>query len=201
MNNAALRHHATAPLWYRLIAYIAVAGTLFYIFHTIILFIFSATVEPAVWVQELYFNIFVGMPLFLFAQGEMISRKSYKYPALIFMGIAILGYAANFLNAYEFIDVSGLQWPTSIALLGLLITYLIHFSTKKKTLNDVLKLAWFVCIFWVFIAKRFVPHGGYAGWFLIAAQLIYPVMMITGLYKFFQSPKSQNHESSTHLFR
>ncbi|MCK6640888.1 MAG: hypothetical protein L6Q81_12475 [Bacteroidia bacterium] len=201
MNNAALRHHATAPLWYRLIAYIAVAGTLFYIFHTVILFIFSATLEPAVWVQELYFNIFVGMPVFLFARGEMISRKSYKYPSLIFMGIAILGYGANFLNAYEVIDVSGLQWPTSFALLGLLITYLIHFITKKKSLTDYLKLAWFACIFWVFIAKRFVPHGGYAGWFLIAAQVIYPFMMIAGLLHFFKSPKNENHESSTHLVR
>jgi hypothetical protein len=197
MNNAALRHHATSPFWYRLLAYFAVAGTLFYIFHTIILFIFSATIEPEVWVQELYFNIFLGLPLFLFARGEMISRKSYRLPALIFMGISLLGYGANFLNAYEIIDVSGLQWPTSFALLGLFITYFIHFISKKKNIADYLKLVWFACIFWVFIAKRFVPHGGYAGWFLIAAQFIFPVMMIAGLFQYFKSPNSKNHDTST----
>ncbi|HTF04035.1 MAG TPA: hypothetical protein VK826_08415 [Bacteroidia bacterium] len=185
-------NYRTAPLLLKFFAWITILGTLFFVFHSIILIIFSKTLEPAAWIQEIYFNSFCVLPIFLLFTGTFITEKKYRIPLWLFLGIFAVGHAINMLNTYEIVDIGRLQYPMSVALLGLFITYLIHFIKKQKNVLDFLKIAWFAFVMWVYIAPRFIQSGHKAGWFLIAAQLIFPVMMAIGMYHFFRKPKTEN---------
>jgi hypothetical protein len=185
-------NYRTAPLALKIFAWAAVAGTLFFVSHSIILIVFSKTIEPEPWLQEIYFNTFCALPIFFLFTGTLITEKKSRIPLWLFLGIFVVGHIINIFNTYELLDIGGLQYPMSVALLGLFITYFIHFVKKKKDILDFLKVTWFACLMWVYIAPRFIQSGHRAGWFLIAAQVVFPVMMIIGLYSFFRKPKTEN---------
>ncbi len=189
MSENSWSHNKTAPVLIKILAWLAVVATLFFVVHAIILVVFAETIEPQAWVQEFYLHIFSGLPLFLLLIGSMICERKYRILLWSFLGIFLVGHFINILNTYEILDVGGLQYPMCIALLGLFITYLFHLFNKKKVLNDFFKLSWFTCLAWVYIAPRFIQSGHKAGWFLLAAQIIFPIMMTVGLFTFF---KKQN---------
>lgn len=190
MNQGNWQNFRTAPLALKLFSFLAVLGTVFFVFHSIILIVYSKTIEPQAWVQEVYFNIFTGIPIFLLFTGTMITEKRYRIALWTFLGIFILGHIINIFNTYEWIDIGGLQYPMSVALLSLFVTYCIHFFRKKKGILDIFKIIWFACLMWVYIAPRFIQSGHKAGWFLIAAQCIFPILMTIGLFQFYRNKQS-----------
>ncbi len=178
-----------APLFIKFFSWIAIAGTLFFLFHSVILIAYSATIDPQAWVQEIYFNLFTGLPIFLLFTGKMIGEKKFRIPLWLFLAVFLIGHLINMFNTYEILDVGGLQYPMSVALLGLFITYAIHFVSKSKSILDFLKIAWFACLMWVYIAPRFIQSGHKAGWLLIVAECIFPLLMIIGLIQFYNTKK------------
>lgn len=184
-------HYKTAPLLLRIFSWITIAGTLFFMFHSVILIVYSDTLEPQAWVQEIYFNLFTALPIFLLFTGTLITEKKYRWPLWVFLGVFIIGHIINIFNTYELADIGGLQYPMSVALLGLFVTYVIHFIRKRKSVLDFLKISWFASLMWVYVAPRFIQSGHRAGWFLIAAECIFPVMMIVGLIQFYRT-KTKN---------
>lgn len=147
----------------------------------------------ATWTQELYFNIWVALPLFLFICGKSLQDNKLNKLLLVFTGLFGVCYLLNIGNAYEWVDIPHLQFPMSIALLGILTTWLLAVRKRKKSVLDLLKLLWLFGLIYSFVVPRFVPSGHEAGNFLLGSMFVFPFMMTLGFVQFFYSPKASQH--------
>lgn len=181
------QQYASAPVFLKALTWLTIVSFGFVLFHSYMLF---TDYEPQRWVQEIYFNLLSGLPFFLFLTGSLIHEKKLRLFTLGFFSVFFAGYVLNILNAWEMVNISGLQWIMGITLLGLLVCYLVHFFRKKKGVLDFIKLLWFICISYSFLAQRFVPGGGHAGKFLLAAICLFPLLMIWGLFAFFRKHRT-----------
>lgn len=195
MKNESWAHFSTAPVWIRIFSILTAATTVFYAFHLVILFAFEAQVSPANWINEIYFYIACVFPVFLLLIGTLSRNKKLAriaWPAALMFGICI---ALNIPNSMELINIYHLQFPASLGLLIALTVYIIYFIRKKKNVLDVIKLIWLFSFAYFYIVPKFISGGHQAGWFLVAMQFIYPVMMTYGLIQFFRTPKTNENAS------
>lgn len=198
VNTANWQHHSTAPIFIRLLSYVSVIALGFFLFHTTIMFVYDAEInsgkfEVATWTQELYFNIWVALPLFLLVCGQSLQNKKLNKLLLVFTGLFAVCYLLNIGNAYEWVDIAHLQFPMSIALLGIFTIWIIAVLKRKKTILDILKLLWLFGLIYSFVVPRFVPSGHEAGNFLLGSMLVFPFMMTIGFIHFFRKPKTADH--------
>lgn len=192
MNSATWQHNSTAPLWIKILSWLTIATTAFFTFHLVILFGFGDQLSPATWITEIYFYVACFFPGFLVLTGSLNRKK--KLARVLWIAIALYGIciALNIPNSHEIIEIYHLQFPTSIALLTMLIIYAIHFFQKEKNALDYVKFLWLFCFVYMYVVPKFVPGGHQAGWFLVGMQFIYPVMMTAGLIQFYRKPKPLN---------
>lgn len=153
----------------------------------------NETFTVATWVQELYFNIWVVLPICLLVTGKSLQNNKLNKLLLAFSALFAICYLLNIGNTYEWVDIPHLQFPTSVALLGILVTWIIIVSQRKKSILDALKFLWLFGMIYSFIVPRFVPGGHEAGNFLLGSMLVFPFMMILGFIQFFQKPKIPIH--------
>src|SRR3989338_6176201 len=164
MNTKPWGHFHTAPLAIKALSVLCVFGTLFFIFHTIAQFIYekeiaAGTFYIAPWTQELYLNLWVALPVFLVLTGTAIRNPRVKKPIVVFVLLFGVCYVLNIGNVYEWVDIPHLQYPQSVALIGMLVCWIINITKKKKSALDILK---FICLFglsYAFIVPRFVRSG------------------------------------------
>jgi hypothetical protein len=181
------QHYATAPVWLKILSWICLVSTGFVSFHSIMLW---GDYQPENWVQEIYFNLLCGLPLFVFTIGSMIQNKKFRWPLLVFGGVFGGGYLLNIFNKWYELEISHLQWVGGISLLGWFVSYCIHLVKKNKKAYDIVHFIWFASISWSYIAQRFVPGGGKAGYFLLTSMILFPVIMVWGFIRFFKEPKA-----------
>jgi hypothetical protein len=198
VNTGAWQHHSSAPLAVKLLVYISFTALLFFLFHAAMMFthdeeINNGTYSVATWVQELYFNIWVTLPAVLLVTGKSLQDKKRSKLLLAFCALFAVCHLLNIGNTYEWVDIRHLQYPSSIALLGILITWIIIVSKRRKTILDALKLLWLFGMIYSFIVPRFVPGGHEAGNFLVGSMLVFPFMMAVGFVNFFRKPNTVGH--------
>jgi hypothetical protein len=193
MTHAPWGNYRTAPLLIKLFGWLCIPATLFFVVHTIIQFIYSDTIIYAVWIDELYHVLWNALPVFLYLSGSMIADKKLRITTNVFIVLYGSFSLLNFGNAYEWVDIPHLQYPQTIALIGLLTTWLIHLFRRKKHILDLFKFIWLFGLTYVFAVPRFVQSGHEAGNFYFASLFAFPVMMGIGLYLFFFN-KNHAHE-------
>ncbi len=190
VKKANLRHYSSAPLWMKLLSFVVTIATLFFTFHLVMDLAFSDKFEAAMWVKEVHFYIACFVPGFLLLTSTFNDRKNLNrvvWSASILYAICI---ALNIPNSHEVIEIYHLQFPTSIALLVMLTAAIIHFVKKQKNVFDVIKLLWLFSFTYMYVVPKFVSKYHQAGWFLIAMQFLFPVVMAIGLIQFYRKPKS-----------
>ncbi len=188
-----LQHFSTSPLWMKAFSFLTAIATLFYAFHLVMDFALADKFEAARWVKEVHFYIAIYFPGFLLLTSTFNTRKSLHraaWIAAIVFGVCI---GLNIPNSYEIVDIYHLQYPTSLALLALLTVAIIHFVKKQKNSTDVIKLLWLFCLVYSYVVPNFVTKYHQAGWFILAMQFVFPVMMTIGLVQFFRKPKTPTH--------
>lgn len=198
MNSERWKHNSTAPVWIKSLVWFSMLATLFFIVHTSVLFIFSeeigkGTFYIAAWTQEIYFNIWVAVPLMLFLVGKSLNGTTASKVLVWFTGLFGACYLLNIGNTYEWVDIPHLQFPMSAFLLGILITWITIVIKRKKTVLDGLKFIWLLGFAYSFIVPRFVSGGHEAGNFLLASMFVFPFMMLVGSVQFFRKPKTITH--------
>jgi hypothetical protein len=177
----------TSPLPLKITAWLSLIACGFVIFHTAMLW---TNFNPQRWVQEVYFNLLCGLPFFLFLTGTLIHDRRLRIPTALFFTVFFIAYVVNIFNAWEVVSVGRLQYVLGVALLGLFVTYCIHFFRKQKDALEYIKMAWFICISYSFLAQRFVPGGGKAGYFLLGSMILFPILMGAGFVKYFRRNKA-----------
>jgi hypothetical protein len=190
VKNAGLRHYSTSPVWMKILSFLTAATTLFYAFHLFMDFVLKDQFEAAMWVREVHFYIACFFPGFLLLTSTIGENKVRARVMWAAAGLYAVCIALNIPNSHEVIEIYHLQYPTSIALLIMLTVAIIHFVKKKKNMTDVIKLAWLFSFTYMYVVPRFVPTKHQAGWFVIAMQVIYPIMMTIGLIQYYRKPKN-----------
>ena len=132
-----------------ILAWICIPLVLFFIGQTLVQLAFSDDIAFEAWIGETYFIVWQSAPLFLYLTGTMISDKKLRITANIFLVLYGVYYILNLGNTYEYVDIPHLQYPASIALTGLTVTWLIHLrrngsfkfgGATSKLFNTVLGL-------------------------------------------------------------
>ena len=179
------QRYSTAPLLLKLLTWCVFVVIGFLLFHTYILQFTEFSPKP--WIQELYFNLLCGLPLFLLLTGASLHDRLFRWPVLLLVGIFFVSYVLNFLNFHEVTDIYGLSFVMSSTLVLLMLVYLAKFFLREKSLSGLLKLLWLISMSYSFIAKRLIPNGGkQALYTLYLAVGILPLMMIWGMVVFFR---------------
>lgn len=197
------RHFSTAPLIIKILSLFTAAGTLFFVFHTIIQFIFEKEIESgtyyiATWTQELYLNLWMALPLFLALIGTTIHDRRVNKWLIAFVIVFGICHLLNIGNTQDWVDIPHLQFPQSIALIGINIVWIIHITKKKKSALDILKFIWLFGLTYSFVVPRFIPGSTMhqAGNFFLASMFVFPLMMILGLVLFIKKPKQAYEQTS-----
>lgn len=162
------------------------------------MFIYSKQIDAgtfyvAPWTQELYFNVWVAAPLFLALTGKSFAAGRTGKTVLAFTVLFGILYIVNIGNTYEWLDIAHLQYPMSILLLGILITWSLIVARRKNTILDALKFLWLFGFIYAYVVPRFVPGGHEAGNFLLGSMFVFPFMMTLGLVLFYRKPKPTEH--------
>lgn len=192
VKNGNLQHFSTAPMWMKILSIITSIATLFYAFHLVIKMGFDDQVVRSVWVDEVHFYIACFFPGFLLLSGTFPERKRLNRVAWMASLVYAVCLGLNIPNSHELIEIYHLQYPTSIALLTMLTVAVIHFVKKQRNVSDVLKLLWLFSFTYLYVVPKFVPKYHQAGWFLVAMQCLFPVVMAIGLIQFYRNPKKAN---------
>lgn len=185
-----------SPTSIKILGWLCIPAVLFFIAHTIIQFVYADDIIFSPWIGELYTMIWLATPLFLYLTGSMIGNKKMRITTNVFLVLYGSCFLLNLGNAYEWVDIPHLQYPMSIALLGILTLWIIHVIRREKNILDLFKFIWLFGLTYSFIVPKFVPHKHEAGNFYFASIFIFPVMMIIGLYYFFAN-KNHSHEQQT----
>lgn len=181
------RNFHSASLLFKILAVASILVLLFVVVHMVMGYF---EIYPVPWLREVHFILQNGLPLFLFLTGSFIANKKLRIPLLIFFPVFIIGYTMKTLDFWGVIDVHGIKWIICPALLGLLITYVIHFFAKEpKRILDYLKIIWFLCISYVLFSIYF-PIGFRTIYFFEASTWILILLMTLGLIHYFRKPAS-----------
>lgn len=178
-------HYSNSSPLIRILAIVSVLVFAFVVFNIILEKFFD--LYPVPWLREVHSNLQNGVPFFLFLTGSLIRNKKLRIPLLIFFPVFFIGYAIKMLNFWDLVDVRGVKWIICPALLGLMITYTIHFFTKKsKKILDYIKISWFLCISYVVLSIYFI---GFKTILLFEISTWLLVLLMTlGLINYFRKP-------------
>lgn len=119
-------NNKNAPLAVKILAWLCIPITLFFLAHTIIRFAFSSSLNYEIWIDEIYLGLWVVAPIFLYLTGSLISEKRLRIItncALLLFGSC---YLLNLANLYEWVDIPHLQYPMSVALITILVVWFKH---------------------------------------------------------------------------
>lgn len=179
-------HYSNSSLPTRILAILCIPVLAFVVLNIILEKCFD--LYPVAWLREVNFILQNGLPFFLFLTGSFIRNKKLRIPLLIFFPVFFIGYAIKTLDFWDFVDVRGVKWIICPALLGLMITYIIHFFTKRsKRVLDYIKIIWFLCIGYVLISVYFRIGFKITYLFEISAWLSI-FLMTCGLINYFRKP-------------
>ena len=178
-------HYSNSSLPIRILAIVSIFVLAFVVFNIILEKFFG--LYPVPWLREVHSNLQNGIPFFLFLTGSFIRNKKLRIPLVIFFPAFFIGYVIKMLNFWDVVDVHGVKWVISAALLGLMITYTIHFFTKKsKKILDYIKITWFLCISYVVLSFYFI---GFKTILLFEISTWLLVLLMTwGLINYFRKP-------------
>lgn len=191
----------TAPILIKILSVLSAIGTLFFLFHTIAQFIYEKEINAgtfyiAPWTQELYLNLWVALPLFFVITGTAVRNNRIKKPLIAFVILFGVCYLLNFGNTYDWVDIPHLQYPQSVALIGINVTWIMHIAKKKKSVLDILKFIWLFGLTYAFVIPRFIRSGHESGNFFLVSMFVFPAMMILGLFYFFKKQKQPYEQTS-----
>jgi hypothetical protein len=170
----------------KVLSWITLAAFGFVIFHLVMMLI---GFDPKPWIREVYIDLQNGIPFFLFLTGSFIRNRKLRIPMILFFSVFFIGYVLRTLDFYGLVDIDGnkLSWLIGPPLLGLLITYIIHFFSKpKKKILDYLKVIWFFCISYTLISVVFPIISYRALYFFYVTIIIFPFMMGIGFFNYFR---------------
>jgi hypothetical protein len=178
-------HYSNSSLLIRILAFVSILALAFVVFNIILEQFFD--LYPVAWLREIHSILQNGLPFFLFLTGSFIRNKKLRIPLLIFFPVFFIGYAIKMLNFWDFTDVYGVRWIICPALLGLMLTYTIHFFAKKsKKILDYIKIIWLLCIGYVMLSIYFIGFKTIL-LFEISTWLMV-LLMIGGLVNYFRKP-------------
>lgn len=191
MSSTHNRNFHTASLPFRILAIACVPVLLFVAVHMIMGYF---EIYPVLWLKEVHFILQNGLPFFLFLTGSFIANRRLRIPLLICFPLFFIGYALKTLDYWGFIDIYEifpwlkLKWVICPALLGLIITYTIHFFSKRnKIILDYIKVIWFLAISYITLSIYF--KIGFKTMDLYEASTwILLLLMVIGLIKYFKKP-------------
>ncbi len=192
----------SASLLFKILAIACIPVLLFVIANVVISYF---DIYPVKWLREVHIILQNGLPFFLFLTGSFIANKKLRTLLLIFFPLFLLTYTIKTLDAWEVIDfyeatgnlskaigISGLsnvlriKWIVGVPLLGLLITYTIHFFAKKqKNILDYVKIIWFLTIGYILLSVHF-PIGYHVTSIFEISTWILILLMTLGLINFFR---------------
>ncbi|CAN5406986.1 hypothetical protein BH09BAC5_BH09BAC5_14780 [soil metagenome] len=183
MTNQQNTTYSNSSLLFKILAIACIPAMAFTILNYVLVEFMELT--PKSWILELNLILQNGLPFFLFMTGSFIHNKKLRIPLLIFFPIFFIGYTLKTLDFYGFVDLHT-KWIIVPSLVGLMITYIIHFFSKsKKLLLDFLKLAWFIMIGYTLLSLYF--HIGYKVVYIFEASFFVMLIIMTiGLIKFFR---------------
>lgn len=181
-------HYSNSSLLIKILGIACILVLAFSFFHIVLVFF---EIYPVAWLREIHFILQNGfLPFFLFLTGSFIHSKKLRIPLLVFFPVFFIGYVIKTLDFWGFVDVRGVQWIICPALLGLMITYTIHFfSKRRKILLDYIKVIWFLTIGYITLSIYF-PIGFKIIHLYEISVYILVLLMLTGLIRFFRKPSS-----------
>ena len=178
-------HFSNSSLLFKILAIGCIPVLGFVVVHIVLGFF---ELYPVSWLREIHFILQNGLPFFLFLTGSFIANKKLRIPLLVFFPAFFIGYAIKTLDFWGFIDVRGVKWIICPALLGLMITYTIHFFAKvNKQILDYIKIIWFLIIGYVLLSVYF-PIGFKTIYLFETSSYILVLLMTLGLINFFRKP-------------
>jgi hypothetical protein len=189
-------HFFNSSLLFKILAIACIPALVFVIIHMILGYMER---YPVAWLRELHSIVQNGLPFFLFLTGSFIRNKKLRIPLLIFFPLFFIAYTLKTLDFHGIIDIHPIKlgegryinivkWILCPALLGLMITYTIHFFAKKqKIVLDYLKILWFLVIGYVLLSVYF-PVGFKVMRFFEVSTWLVIVLMIYGLINYFRKP-------------
>jgi hypothetical protein len=178
-------HYSNSSLLIRILAVISVLALAFVVLNIILEKVFD--LYPVAWLREVHSILQNGLPFFLFLTGSFILNKKLRIPLLIFFPVFFIGYSIRTLDFWDFVDAPSMKWVICPALLGLMITYTIHFFTKKsKKILDYIKIAWFLCIGYALLSAFIIGFKTIL-FFEISSWLVI-LLMTWGLINYFRKP-------------
>lgn len=185
MENTANTSYQNSSAVFKILFWLCIPAFIFVLFHQVMMLL---DFYPQTWVREIHFNLQNGIPFFLFLTGSFIRNKTLRIPMILFFSVFFLGYVLNSLDSWSIIHIRGLKWLIGPALLGLLITYILHFITKKeKRILDFLKISWFICIGYTQLSVVFPIISFKMFFFYETSGYLFIALMACGLYKFIRS--------------
>ncbi len=192
-------HYSNTSLLFKILGITSILVLAFVIFHVILAML---DLYPVPWLREIHFILQNGfLPFFLFLTGTFIHNKKLRIPLLIFFPLFFIAYLLKTLDFWGYVDIqpirlsifggiyfSIIKWVLCPALLGLMITYTIHFFAKrKKFLLDYIKVIWFLAIGYVTLSIYF-PIGFRTMYLYEITVWILILLMTLGLINFFRKP-------------
>jgi hypothetical protein len=179
-------HYSNSSLLIRILAIVSMLVFAFVVLNIILEKFFD--LYPVAWLREVHFILQNGLPFFLFLTGSFILNKKLRIPLLIFFPVFFIGYAIKTLDFWDYVDVRGVKWIIAPALLGLMITYTIHFFAKKsKKILDYIKIIWFLCIGYVLLSVYF-PIGFKTVILFEVSTWLLVLLMTLGFINYFRKP-------------
>jgi hypothetical protein len=201
MPNAPTQSYHTAPLFYKILAWLTLVALGFVAFH----FVMEELMDKlaANWVREIYMTLLFGLPFFLFLAGSTIRDRIARPLVLLALAGLFAGYAIKQLDFFDIADLPSTSTVIAISAGGLAVIYLVYFIFKMKRkwrenasgsrnelLLDLLKLSWLIAICTAFVGVH-VQWGKFLHPLraLQVSIFIFPLLMAFGLYVFFRKPR------------
>jgi hypothetical protein len=212
MSTSRNTHYSNSSALFRILAIACIPALLFVLVNVILRYF---NIFPVAWLSEVHSIVHNGLPFFLFLTGTFILDKKLRTPLLIFFPLFFISYAIKTLDYWEFFDfyegirqfskwlglpvliqIFKMKWIITVPLLGLLITYTIHFFSKKsKGLLDFIKIIWLFCISYVLLSVYFPIHF-YPVEVYEATTWIMTLLMVLGLRNYFRKPSGLAEEKT-----
>lgn len=181
-------HFSNSSLFYKILAFLCFPAMAFVLMNIILA---RFDIYGKTWIREIDIILRNGLPFFLFLTGSFIRNKKLRIPLLIFFPVFFAGYALKTMDYYGLVDLR-VKWIICPALLGLVLTYSIHFFAKKdKSLLDYLKILWLLMISYVMLSI-FFPIGVKIIYFFEGSTYLMLLLMSFGLFEYFRKPEENN---------
>jgi hypothetical protein len=198
--------YKTSSPFIKILAWLTALAFVFTLFHLAML---QLDYIPNPVLGEIGTDLQHGIPFFFFLTGTSITNKTLRIPWLIFFPVFFISYVTltvlslDGIYDWEFFNITRanyqiVKWIVGISLAGLCLTYLVHFlmrnargisnfSQLPKTILDILKLGWLLCLSYAFLSIQF-PIGFHGLFFLFLSTWFYVLLMFVGLFLYFRKP-------------